>query len=75
MINKLCKSLPNGSFIVFAKHYRDNYNKIKFIANFSGCADMQKSIDKWLTDCLSSDLWGIEYSKIKESEVTVIVSF
>ena len=75
MINKLCKSLPDGSFLVFAKHYRDNPNKIKFITNFSGCADMNKAVEKWLKDSLSSELWGIEYSKIKESEVTVIVSF
>jgi len=75
MINKLCKSLPDGSFLVFAKHYRDNPNKIKFIANFSGCADMSKAVEKWLKDSLSSELWGIEYSKIRESEVTVIVSF
>ena len=75
MINKLCKSLPDGSFLVFAKHYRDNTNKVKFIANFSGCADMNKAVEKWLKDSLSSELWGIEYSKIRESEVTIIVSF
>ena len=75
MIYKLCKSLPNGAFLCFAKHYRDNPNKVKFSANFSHCADMQKSVDKWLKDALSSDLWGIEHTKIEESEVTVIISF
>ena len=75
MINNLSKSLPDGSFLVFAKHYRDNYNKIKFIANFSGCSNINKSVDKWLSDCLSSDLWNIAYTKTREAEVTVILSF
>ena len=75
MISTLCKSLPDGSFLVFAKHYRDNPNKVKFIANFSGCSDMSNTVSKWLKESLSSDLWGIEYSKIRESEVTVIISF
>ena len=50
-------------------------NKIKFIANFSGCSNINKSVDKWLSDCLSSDLWNIEYTKTREAEVTVILSF
>tara|TARA_R100001443_G_scaffold31555_2_gene45705 strand:- start:222 stop:443 length:222 start_codon:yes stop_codon:yes gene_type:complete len=73
MINKLCKSLPDGSFLVFAKHYRDQPNKVKFIANFSGCADMQFVINNWLLHSLCS--MNVEYSKIRESEVTVIISF
>lgn len=75
MINKLCESLPSGSFLCFAKHYRDDPNKVKFSANFSSCADKDLYINKWLSDCVSSDLWNVEYSKIRESEVTVIVSF
>jgi len=73
MINKLCKSLPDGSFLVFAKHYRDNPNKVKFIANFSGCSDTVFEINSWLLHSLCS--MNVEYSKIRESEITVIVSF
>jgi hypothetical protein len=75
MISTLCKSLPDGSFLVFAKHYRDNPNKVKFSANFSHCADMNLAINSWLLHSLSNDSWNVEYSKIRESEVTVIISF
>tara|TARA_B100000965_G_scaffold130672_1_gene108939 strand:- start:427 stop:654 length:228 start_codon:yes stop_codon:yes gene_type:complete len=75
MISTLCKSLPDGSFLVFAKHYRDNSNKVKFIANFSHCADMNLAINNWLMHSLSNALWNVEYSRIRESEVTVIISF
>jgi hypothetical protein len=75
MISTLCKSLPDGSFLVFAKHYRDNPNKVKFSANFSHCADMNLAINSWLMHSLSNASWNVEYSKIRESEVTVIISF
>lgn len=73
MISTLCKSLPDGSFLVFAKHYRDNHNKVKFIANFSGCSDMELEIHGWLMHSLCC--MNVEYQKIIESEVTVIISF
>lgn len=73
MISKLAESLPTGASVVFTKHYRDQPNKVKFIANFSGCHDMLFEINSWLVHSLCS--MNVEYSKIRESEVTVIISF
>ena len=74
MINKLCKSLPNGAFLCFAKHYRDNPNKVKFSANFSSCAN-SNAIQDWLDSLSDITFLTVEHIRILEKEATIIVSF
>ena len=74
MISTLCKSLPNGSFLCFAKHYRDNPNKVKFSANFSSCANAN-AIQDWLKSLADFTFLTVEHTRIVEKEATVIVSF
>ena len=74
MISTLCNSLPSGSFLCFAKHYRDNPNKVKFSANFSSCANAN-AIQDWLTSLSDINFLTVEHTRIVEKEVTVIVSF
>tara|TARA_Y100000401_G_scaffold70879_1_gene56976 strand:- start:536 stop:763 length:228 start_codon:yes stop_codon:yes gene_type:complete len=75
MISKLSKSLPTGAFVVFAKHYRDQPNKVKFIADFSNCPQVTVSIQKWFTDVLLSSNGTIEYTKTSGSTATIISTF
>jgi hypothetical protein len=74
MIATLCNSLPSGSFLCFAKHYRDNPNKVKFSANFSSCANANASQD-WLNSLSDYTFLTVQYSRIREKEATIIVSF
>ena len=74
-IGTLSNSLPDGSFLVFAKHYRDNPNKVKFIANFSHCSEVTNSIQKWFVDLCVSSVFNVEYTKSTATTATVIVSF
>ena len=73
-IGTLSKSLPNGSFLCFAKHYRDNPNKVKFSANFSSCANAN-AIQDWLKSLDDFTFLTVEHTRIREKEATVIVSF
>tara|TARA_R100000664_G_scaffold7528_1_gene12655 strand:+ start:4805 stop:5029 length:225 start_codon:yes stop_codon:yes gene_type:complete len=74
MISTLCNSLPRGSFLCFAKHYRENSNKVKFSANFSCCANAN-AIQDWLKSLSDYTFLTVEYSRIREKEATIIVSF
>tara|TARA_Y100001973_G_scaffold96399_1_gene151084 strand:+ start:77 stop:304 length:228 start_codon:yes stop_codon:yes gene_type:complete len=75
MISKLAESLPSGASVVFAKHYRDQPNKVKFIADFSNCQQVTVSIQKWFTDVLASSNGHIEYTKTNGTKATIISSF
>ena len=75
MISTLAKSLPTGASVVSAKHYRDQPNKIKFIADFSNCQQVTVSIQKWFTDVLVNSTGNIEYTKTSGSTATIISSF
>ena len=75
MIFKLADSLPAGAYVVFAKHYRDQPNKVKFIADFSYCQQVTVSIQKWFTDVLSSSTGTIEYTKTNGYTATIIATF
>ena len=75
MIFKLADSLPAGAYVVFAKHYRDQPNKVKFIADFSYCQQVTVSIQKWFTDVLSSSIGTIEYTKTNGFTATIIATF
>ena len=75
MIFKLADSLPAGAYVVFAKHYRDQPNKVKFIADFSYCQQVTVSIQKWFTDVLVSSNGTIEYTKTSGTTATIISSF
>ena len=75
MISKLAVSLPAGASVVFAKHYRDQPNKVKFIADFSNCQQVTVSIQKWFTDVLVSSNGTIEYTKTSGTTATIISSF
>ena len=75
MIFKLADSLPAGAYVVFAKHYRDQPNKVKFIADFSYCQQVTVSIQKWFTDVLSSSTGTIEYTKTNGFTATIIATF
>ena len=74
MISTLCNSLPSGSFLCFAKHYRDNPNKVKFSANFSSCANAN-AIQDWLSSLSDYTFLTVEHTRIREKEATIIVSF
>tara|TARA_B100000131_G_C17880263_1_gene517993 strand:- start:502 stop:726 length:225 start_codon:yes stop_codon:yes gene_type:complete len=74
MISTLCNSLPRGSFLCFAKHYRDNPNKVKFSANFSSCAN-SNAIQDWLDSLSDITFLTVEHIRILEKEATIIVSF
>ena len=75
MISKLAESLTSGASVVFAQHYRDKPNKVKFIADFSNCQQVTVSIQKWFTDVLLSSTGTIEYTKTSGSTAIIISTF
>ena len=75
MISKLAESLPSGASVVFAKHYRDQPNKVKLVADFSNCQQVTVAIQKWFTDVLASSNGNIEYTKTNGTKATIISSF